>query len=136
MKNWAPTLPWEKLLESSMPTNKAGWAWSRGAAPSPIQTVRVDRINFRRSVIALPPVSTIARQAPSPASVSTKCDYRSTPAAGFARSVAEVHDERRSRQHGAHDLALHANAASMHDAQRFEAHPVGFHEVFFHNGPY
>ena len=41
---------------------------------------------------------------------------------------------RRSRQHGAHHLALHTDSPAVNDAQNAEPEPVRFDQVLFHNG--
>ena len=73
---------------------------------------------------------------PQFASPPTQGDDGGAPASGFRRCVVKLRHKRRAREHGADHFALHADAASVDDAQRAKAQAVRFDEVFFHNRAY
>ena len=65
--------------------------------------------------------------------ISAKGYDGGSPASCLGGSVAKVHHERRPRQHRAHHLALHADSASMNDAEGFKSGRVRFQQIFFNH---
>ncbi len=63
----------------------------------------------------------------------TETHDRSAPAAGFERCIAKVNHVGIARQDAANGFALHANPATVNDAQSNEADPFGLFEPGFHN---
>jgi len=60
-------------------------------------------------------------------------DDRRAPSAGLRGRVAEAFHETAAHQNRPHHFALHADAAPVDDAQRFQAEPVGFPQIFLHH---
>src|SRR5215471_17568187 len=61
----------------------------------------------------------------------TQSHNRGAPSAGFRGRVPKLRHEIRPRQNRAHDFALHADAASVDDAQRAQSEAVRFDEILF-----
>jgi len=59
----------------------------------------------------------------------SQSDDGRAPSARFCRSVAELKHEFRTSQDGAHDLTLHAYAASVNNPQRLQAERVSFFQI-------
>src|ERR1044071_6678912 len=56
------------------------------------------------------------------------------PAAGLARRVCKVDSKRRASENAANDLALHADAFAVNDANARTAARVSFGEIIFDDG--
>src|SRR5271170_5448111 len=63
-----------------------------------------------------------------------ECDQGCAPAAGFERRVFKRSHKRGLEENAAYHFALHADAASMNDAQRHKTTPPRFDEIFLHHG--
>ena len=62
-----------------------------------------------------------------------KGDDGGAPAAGFGGRIPEIGHEFRSREHGAHHLALDADAAAVNNAESPEAGLVRFQQVLLYD---
>jgi len=62
-----------------------------------------------------------------------KGDDGGTPAACLGGRIAEIGHEFRPREHGAHHLALHTDAATVNNAKSAESGLVRFQQVFLYD---